>query len=251
MIIEIFGPPAAGKTAFARELATRLQASGQRVELILSYRPAEMIAPGGARPAGAVPLAALQRVTRPAIEFLACAARQHEAGETSVASQLLALLPPVSGMWSFRLWQYLQRLHNSWRRAEHADAIVIIDQGFVQAVCSLLLLSAAPPAGALEKALAVIPKPGQWVHVDAPRPMLRARLEARRLGQSWLERRLELDTETSLRSIEILDNLASILRRGDVPIARLGPGESWPALNFQGAGRSPMPHVENLATRAL
>ena len=41
MIIELFGPPAAGKTTFARTLATRLRDLGHPVELMLSYRPSE------------------------------------------------------------------------------------------------------------------------------------------------------------------------------------------------------------------
>jgi adenylate kinase family enzyme len=41
MIIELFGPPGAGKTTFARALAARLRERGHTVDLILSQRPAE------------------------------------------------------------------------------------------------------------------------------------------------------------------------------------------------------------------
>ena len=226
MIIELFGPPAAGKTTFARNLAARLRGSGRPVDLILSFRPAETIAGDG--PPAAPPLAAMRRLARPAIElltgmdYLSAGSR-----ETSVASELLALLPPASPVWSVRLRQYIGRLESSWRLAGQSDATVIFDQGFVQAVCSLMLLGRAPAEGAIEKALTVIPKADQWIRIDAPRPLLQARLEARRRGQSWIERRFELDTQTSLRSIEILNMLDQILRRREPRIAHIGPGESW------------------------
>ena len=46
MIIELFGPPAAGKTTLAHALATALEKNGFDVQLIVSSRPAE---PGSVR----------------------------------------------------------------------------------------------------------------------------------------------------------------------------------------------------------
>ena len=40
MIVELFGPPGAGKTTFARTLAAHLRERGHTVDLILSHRPA-------------------------------------------------------------------------------------------------------------------------------------------------------------------------------------------------------------------
>jgi len=235
MIIELFGPPAAGKTTFARDLAVHLKGSGRPVEIILSCRPAESIERAGDGPSVPPPLAALRRLTRPTIELLACMGHMSMGSRhTSIASGLLALLPPANLVWSFRLRQYITRLENSWRLAEQSDATVIIDQGFVQAVCSLVLLVRTPSASAIEKALALIPKADHWIRVDAPRHLLRARLEARRRGQSWIERRFEHDTETSLRSIEILNMLDPILRRYGPRIVRIDPDNRWPLRDLPG-----------------
>jgi len=237
MIIEIFGPPAVGKTTFARRLADQLNQRGRPARLILSHRPAEIIRPGHG-PATPVPLAAMRRLARPACEFLARVGRRNEWGGTSIAAELLELLPPTNLLWSVRLRQYLRRLEGSWRDAAQSNAIVIIDQGFVQAVCSLLLLGGPPATGAVEKALALIPKPDQWIHIGAPPPVLRTRLEARHRAQTWMERRLELSAETSLRSGDIFARLIPILRQQSTPIACLGSGESWLPSDWPAVGES-------------
>jgi hypothetical protein len=97
-----------------------------------------------------------------------------------------------------------------------------------------VLLVRTPSASAIEKALALIPKADHWIRVDAPRHLLRARLEARRRGQSWIERRFEHDTETSLRSIEILNMLDPILRRYGPRIVRIDPDNRWPLRDLPG-----------------
>ena len=235
MIIELFGPPTAGKTTFARNLAAYLKGRGRAVELILSFRPAETIERDGVGRPAPQPLAAMRRLTRPAIEYLACMGHMSVGSrQTSIASELLALLPPASPVSLVRLHQYITRLESSWRLVEQSDATVIIDQGFVQAVCSLVLHVRTPSASAIEQALALIPKADQWIRIDAPRYLLRARLEARRRGQNWIERRFELDTETSLRSIEVLNMLDPIFRQYAPRIARVDLDESWPLRDLPG-----------------
>ena len=235
MIIELFGPPAAGKTTYARNLAAYLKGRGRAVELILSFRPAETLERDGIGPPPPQPLAAMRRLMRPAIEYLACLGHMSVGSrQTRIASELLALLPPASPVSLVRLHQYITRLETSWRLVEQSDATVIIDQGFVQAVCSLVLHVRTPSASAIEQALALIPKADQLIRIDAPKYLLRTRLEARRRGQSWIERRFEFDTETSLRSIEVLNMLDPILRQYAPRIARVDLDESWPLRDLPG-----------------
>ena len=49
MIVEIFGPPAAGKTTLAHALAGQLRERGFAVDLALSYRPSELAGGGASR----------------------------------------------------------------------------------------------------------------------------------------------------------------------------------------------------------
>jgi hypothetical protein len=116
----------------------------------------------------------------------------------------------------------------------------------------VLLHVRTPSASAIEQALALIPKADQWIRIDAPKYLLRARLEARRRGQSWIERRFEFDTETSLRSIEVLDMLDPILRQYAPRIARVGLDESWPPSDLPGITelRSAMTQADALGVRA-
>jgi thymidylate kinase len=219
MIVEIFGPPAAGKTTLSRALAGRLRELGLDVDLVLSYRPAEVNRHCAANSRGSLELAKMvRRLGRPAVETLATARHLFgESPEAVIAEALLALMPPVSTIWSIRLRQYIWRLAYSWNRARASGRIVIFDQAFVQAVCSLGLLGAPKHANRLLLALDIVPRADFLIRLDAPHETLRARLQNRAHRQGVLERMLELDLDTNLRSIEIIGRVEQLLlERGAV-----------------------------------
>src|SRR5215813_2831336 len=98
MIIELFGPPGAGKTTFAHALTTRLRERGYDVQLTLSYRPAELPSqPQRGRSTAPrywiTPV--IHRLSRPLVEMIAIArhpcALSHDIG---AAAGLVGLLPP-------------------------------------------------------------------------------------------------------------------------------------------------------------
>lgn len=218
MIIELFGAPTVGKTTFAHALATRLQERGHQVELIVSFRPAETMRATVGEPRRRSPnaraMAVVNRMSRPAVELLKLAGRSVTGSRgPGVAGELLTLLPARSAIWSFRLNQYIIRLDHSWRRASERSDIVIFDQGFVQAVCSLVLLGRSPDPELVSRALASIPNADLLIKLCAPRDVLVERLEQRARGQGRLERLLELDVPTNLRSIGIVDTLHQLLDR--------------------------------------
>lgn len=223
MIVELFGAPTAGKTTFACALNTHLKGSGASVDLIQSFRPGE--AAGPPIPALKAPqapfpgVAAFSRLARSAVELVKATGLGMETG--GLASELLALLPARSLFWSVRLYQYIMRLERSWARARGPDAIVIFDQGFVQAICSLELLSRTPSHTAMSRAVALIPRADLYIKLDASRPVLTGRLEGRRRQQGSLERCLELDTETNLRSIGIVDTLHQMLLSANAEVIQV------------------------------
>ncbi|MBN9561505.1 MAG: AAA family ATPase [Alphaproteobacteria bacterium] len=211
MIVEIFGPPAAGKTTLSRLLAERLRNHGLGVDLALSYRPAEVRSKGASGRRLEIPTVA-RRLVRPAVETLVTARHLYgDSPEANLAKTLLGLMPPVNAVWAIRLRQYIWRLTHSWNRARTSDRIVIFDQAFVQALCSLVLLGAPKNANRLAQALDLIPRADLLVRVEAHTEILRARLQKRERRQGVLERMLELNLETNLRSIEIIDDLERLL----------------------------------------
>jgi hypothetical protein len=214
MIVELFGPPAVGKTTFAHALAARRRESGQNLEVLVSSRPAERL------PASVPPIRhgcnwsnpALQRLSRPVVEAVALL-QQRSDERTHAAVKLLKILPPRNIVWSIRLRQYIWRLSRAWDRASGVSHVVLFDQAFVQVLCSLALLGSGADEAQLARALDDAPKSDLFIRLDAPAIVLENRLRDRANHQGAIERMLELDLKTNLASTPIIDKLDKLLRQ--------------------------------------
>jgi thymidylate kinase len=217
MIIEFFGPPGAGKTTFARTLAARLRERNYAVDLVLSYRPVERTPSKSGRMSWSVgrKISFLaRRLMRPLTELLSMIARPRGISrDLGTALNLIKVLPPSSMLSSVRLLQYMSRLSHAWFRASTMGKIVVFDQAFVQAVCSLALLCGVADEALISYALDFVPKPDLLVRLDAPVEVLEERLRDRHHLGGRIEGLLEQDLETSLNSRNVVDLLHEVLTR--------------------------------------
>jgi hypothetical protein len=99
--------------------------------------------------------------------------------DLGTALNLIKVLPPSSMLSSVRLLQYMSRLSHAWFRASTMGKIVVFDQAFVQAVCSLALLCGVADEALISYALDFVPKPDLLVRLDAPVEVLEERLRSR------------------------------------------------------------------------
>jgi hypothetical protein len=199
MIVELFGPPCAGKTTFARMLASDLEARGLSARCVISARASELdAAPADQR--------AAHRRSRAAETLVA----QQEACD-AVNRAVLRLLPPRNWLWRFRLRRYLRTLATSWARGHAAADIMVFDQGYTQALCSLVSLARKPDPSCVRAAIDLLPEPALRIGLTVPRDVLVARLNQRARDLTFRERILELNSETILEQDRICAALFEIL----------------------------------------
>jgi thymidylate kinase len=184
MILELFGPSGAGKTTLAFELVSLLRSQGYPAALQVGDRT---------RP-----------VRRIIFKFFG-GLHSKCIGRPSIAAQVLKVLPPKNELWAIRLNWHLEALIQARNAALASDDIVaIFDQGMVQSICSLVLLSGITDRKRVAHALDLVPKPDLLIRLQAPLEVLEARLRERRRNLGVIQRLLELDLQRSL-SIDHID----------------------------------------------
>ena len=221
MIIELLGAPSAGKTTLARSLTGRLRDRQIPIELWLSYRPAELSnrAATGSTIRRRGPSTVLRRIARPAFEMLNAARNPLEnPSDAALSGKLMRILKPRNLLWSLRMRQYMQRLSYAWLRAARSSDIVLFDQGFGQAICSLAVVAAEQSEWRIERALREVPAADLVVRLRVDDEIIAQRLRARALGQSWIERLLEFDVDANLRVARLVDTVQDALSRLERPL---------------------------------
>jgi len=212
IVVEIFGPAAAGKTTLAHALHRALEAAGCRSELVASARPAERAGhdPG---PEPAVRRALVGPLSRAAKIFSAVAELR---SQDVLGAQLLALLPPRTPLWQLRNRRYLARLDRALVADRPLADVLILDQGYLSALCSLAALSGLAQAvdvdGILMRGLDLISLADLVVWVETPRAALEERLRDRLARQSPLERLFELDLPTTMEQARLAETVGCLLR---------------------------------------
>jgi thymidylate kinase len=220
MIVELFGPPGVGKTTFAHALEKRLRERGYVVETAFSNRPAEGGGLSGVRDSQRSVSGFFRRLMRPILDIFAVVQAPNVGNQAW--TNLNAVNPPANVIWNLRLSLYRIRLSWFWTRASNSDHIFLFDQGYIQLICSLILLDFRKVDEAVcEKLLDAVPGSDLLVSLEAPRDILEQRLQERFRSQHPLERFLELDLETNLVSVEVIGKLHAILRQRGREVVRI------------------------------
>lgn len=218
MIIELFGPPCSGKTTLATTLTDRLNKSGMRAQIWRSSRPSEMLLGRGISRRWHH-LTFQRRLHRPLVELAALAIQPTENRRNlALASRMLSMMMPKRLFARAREAQYICRLAHAWCKAAASDTIAVFDQGFIQEIYSLAILSGAEDEAHIAAILLTVPLADVFVHVQAPLHVLSERFLNRRQAQSPAERLLEKSLKTNFESLPILASIHQTLVRHSCPV---------------------------------
>jgi hypothetical protein len=99
--------------------------------------------------------------------------------------------------------------------------LVIFDQAFIQAVCSLALFNGAADQRSLKKALDLIPKSDLAIRLEAPQDVLKARLQDRIRLESFAERLFEADINLNLQMGDVIEQVSQLLELRGFRIIKL------------------------------
>ncbi len=207
MIIELFGPPGAGKTVFAHALARRLRGQGYATEVVLSHKPS--------RRTRSVDLGIFMFVFRVFAAIFSTAKLFVYTPDLikyiSTASSMIKQIQPRKLIWKARIWQKIVNLSYRWDQARQSKEITIFDQGYVQAVASLTIFRGCADSISIARALKVTPAADFTFRVVLPRSAVEARLLERIRHEAPAERILEADFDANMRSFGVFQNIDDIL----------------------------------------
>jgi hypothetical protein len=130
----------------------------------------------------------------------------------SSTDTLVANLPSGHQISAFRMRQYLVRLSAAWRSARNSERITIFDQGYVQAVSSILLTMERASYEDAMAMLSVAPHSDLAIRIEAPITDIEERLRRRRHTIGRLGRLLEADLGKPIEHAHAADLLHSGLR---------------------------------------
>jgi hypothetical protein len=201
MILEMFGPSGAGKTTMASALATRLSELGYAVTPLIGVRS--------------------NPLKRAVLKCFASARFLTSIGPMAGVESVLRILPPKDRHWFVRMHWHLALLHREWVAARSSEAITIFDQGWIQAVTSLVLLSGETEQERILRALEIVPHPDLLIRFEAPRELREARLRDRRQSIGALQRLLEINLQDSLDHVNHVDLVSDLVGTGGLAMIRI------------------------------
>lgn len=172
LIIELFGPPASGKTTFAKALAAKLLEDGGDVELRLSSRPGEADSSGpSASGAG--------RIAHAVADFVSTTLAREDSSDPAARARLSPLIDSLGLVRRLRMRQYHRRLAGAWAKARASQGVVIFDQGYLQFAATLLALGHKAEGRAARAAVEATPSADMALCLEAPPEALSSRLRER------------------------------------------------------------------------
>ncbi|MGE0055981.1 MAG: hypothetical protein AB7S74_17425 [Hyphomicrobium sp.] len=210
IVVELFGPPAAGKTTLARGLSAALSRRFD-VRSVSSARPSEResVCSTGSTPFATL-LPSISAPLSRAIKLIGVLPAL-AAGNDAVGVRLLHVLQPARRTDRLRYRRYLAKLAARWRQAQRENAVTVIDQGYHQAVASLLVLGHKTGGPEVRAALEIIPAPHVLIEVKAPIEVVERRLRRRLERQGSLERLFECSLAENLEHINAVAALRTTL----------------------------------------